>query len=241
MIHKASWFPMKTAALSAVLACFSFNARADRRSIVVIDASSSGQLVRVSVGGKQGIMLGEPVLFSAGSHRIAAGRVIRVQDSNAVVAVLEKYGTESPGPDADYELIYGEPFPEAANLPDYIADREDERDNPANEKFWVKSDEDTTPELDDDSYTPEISIRPKFPVPRTYNPHNITVGLNVFRNRTLPVEGDVDGEGNITTTGHDSYNGLLTPVRLHFPHQLLAEVANARAAFRRVRVRDVYL
>jgi hypothetical protein len=209
MIHKPSRFPKKTAAvLASVLACLSSSgARADRRSVVVIDASSSGQLVRVSVGGKQGITLGEPVLFSAGSHRVAAGRVIRVQDTNAVVAVLEKYGTESPGPDADYELIYGEPFPEAANLPDYIADREDERDNPANEKFWVKGDEDTTPELDDDSYTPEISIRPKFPLPRTYSPHNITIGLDVFRNRTLPVEGDVDASGNITTIGHDTYNG----------------------------------
>lgn len=211
MIHKASRLPQNSALLLSVswllLACFSSSAHADRRNIVVIDSSTSGKLVRVSVGAKQGIQLGEPVLFSAGSHRVAAGRVIRVQDTNAVVAVMEKYGSETPSPDADYDLIYGEPFPEAANLPDYVADREDERDNPANEKFWVKRDEDTTPELDDDNYSPEISIRPKFPQPRTYSPHNITVGLNIFRNATLPVEGDVDSQGNITTTGHDTYNG----------------------------------
>ncbi|MGZ3731053.1 MAG: hypothetical protein ACXVCG_17640 [Bdellovibrionota bacterium] len=202
MNHKA-----RSIALFAVLACFSSSARAERRSIVVIDSSTSGKLVRVSVGAKQGVALGEPVLFSAGSHKIAAGRVIRVQDATAIVAVLEKYGTETPSPDADYELLYGEPFPEAANLPDYVADREDERDNPTNEKFWVKGEEETAPELDDDNYTPEISIRPKFPLPRTFSAHNITIGLDIFRNRALPAEGDVDSQGHVAPMGFDTYNG----------------------------------
>lgn len=195
-------------ALPLILASFAPVAHAERRSIVVLDTSSSGKLVRISVGAKQGIVLGGPVLFIAASQKIAAGRAIRVQENNAVVAVLEKYGQESPMPDADYELLYGEPFPEAANLPDYVADREDERDNPSNEKFWVKNEEDTSPELDDDNYSPEIAIRPKFPLPRTYSPHNITVGLNIFRNHALPTAADVDpNSGAVANTGYTTYNG----------------------------------
>lgn len=193
--------------LLAVLALLSPKAWAARKSTFVLDTSSSGKLVRVNLGAKDGMQLGGPVLFTAGDQKIAAGRVIRVQESNAVVAVLEKYGSESPSPDADYELLYGEPFPEADNLPDYVADREDERDNPGNEKFWVAKTEDTTPELDDDNYTPEVTLRPKFPQPKTYSPHNITVGLNAFRNAALPVDGDVDADGNIGPTGHTTYNG----------------------------------
>lgn len=198
---------LRSFATLSLVALFSRAAHAERRSIVVIDTSSDYKLVRVSVGAKQGVVLGEPVLFTAASLRIAAGRVIRVQENNAVVAVLEKYGTETPAPDADYELIYGEPFPEAANLPDYVADREDERDNPANEKFWTGNQEETTPELDDDNYTPEIAIRPKFPLPRTYSPHNITIGLNLFRNHALPAATDVNTDGSINPTGYSTYSG----------------------------------
>jgi hypothetical protein len=207
MIHKGRSFPKKLVVSLALLACFSREARAERRSVVVIDTSTSGKLVRISVGAKQNVLLGDPVLFTAASQRIAAGRVIRVTDNSSVVAVLEKYGAEAPMPDADYELVYGEPFPEADNLPDYVADREDERDNPANEKFWTGNGEDTTPELDDDNYTPEISIRPKFPLPRTYSPHNITVGLNLFRARALPTDADVGSNGSVGPLGYTTYSG----------------------------------
>lgn len=206
MIHKGSRLPNLAPLLLAVLALFPKEAGAERRSVLVTETSSSGKLVRITIGARQGLALGEAVLFSAGGSRVAAGRAIRVQDDDAVVAVLQKYGSETPKIEADYELLYGEPFPEAANLPDYVADREEERDNPQNEKFWVKDDEDTSPELDDDNYSPEVSIRPKFPLPRTFSPHNITIGLNAFRNRAL--SSGVDDEGQaIIPTGYTTYNG----------------------------------
>jgi hypothetical protein len=163
--------------------------------------------VRINIGKKQGLFPHEPVLFTAAAKRVAAGRVVRVQDSTAVIAVLEKYGKESPIAEADYELLYGEPFPEAANLPDYVVDRDEEMDNPANEKFLVKGEEEQTPELDDDSYTPETSIRPKFPLPRTFSPHNITVAANLFRAPALPGYADIDAQGNVLPTGYTTYNG----------------------------------
>jgi len=205
MIHKGQFFTILPL-LALLLLLDPFGTRAERRSVAIMETSSSGKLVRVSLGARQGITLGEPVLFSASTKKIAAGRVIRVDNDNAVVAVMEKYGSESPVPDADYEILYGEPFEEAANLPDYVSDREDERDNPTNEKFWTQNGEEVTPELDDDTYTPEIKLRPKLPSPRTFSPHNITVGLDIFRNRALPAS--TDKSGNLSTSSSQTtYNG----------------------------------
>jgi|GEM_PF-3705380 len=203
MIHKGRRFSQLTLLLALL---FPLAGKAERRSILVLESSTSGNLVRISIGARHGVVLGEAVLFSASGQKIAAGRAIRVEDDHAVVAVLEKYGKETPKPEADYELLYGEPFPEAANLPDYVADREDERPNPQNEKFWVKNEEESNPELDDDNYTPEIAIRPKFPLPRTYSPHNITVGLGIFRNHALATTDSSTGEA-IESTGYSTYNG----------------------------------
>ncbi len=203
MIHKGRAFSLFTLFLTLL---FPLEGSAERRSIIVSEASSSGKLVRITIGARHGVVLGEAVLFSSAGTRIAAGRAIRVEDSHSVVAVLEKYGSENPRPEADYELLYGEPFPEAANLPDYVADRQDERDNPQNEKFWVKEDGDFNPELDDDNYTPEIAIRPKFPLPRTYSPHNITIGLGIFRNHALAVADSETGEAQ-EPSGYSTYNG----------------------------------
>jgi hypothetical protein len=184
MIHKGRCLPI------LLLALFPLLSEAERRSVAVLESSTSGKLVRLNLGAQQGINLGEPVLFSVAEKKIAAGRVIRVDNNRSVVAVLEKFGAESPGPDLDYELLYGEPFAEAENLPPYVADKEEEQDNPGNEKFWANVGEDSNPELDDESYSPEVNLRPKLPLPRTYNPHNLTVGLNLFRNQTLQGESD---------------------------------------------------
>lgn len=201
MIHKGRL----CLAICLISTLFSLEAKAERRAIVVIESSTSGKLVRLSLGSKAGLTLGAPVLFSAGDKKIAAGRVIRVEEGTAVVAVLEKYGSETPSVDVDYELLYGEPFPEAANLPNYVADREDETDNPANEKFLQPLSAETGPELDDDSYTPETTIRPKFPLPKTFNAHNITVGLEMFRNRALAGADDVVTQ--LPQSSYTTYNG----------------------------------
>jgi hypothetical protein len=181
MIHKGS-----ICLIFLAFALWGAEARAERRSVHVFEASSSGRLVRISIGSSAGLKTGDPVLFSAGGKKIAAGRVFRAESGSAIIAVLERYGDETPTAELDYDLLFGEPFDEAANLPDYVIDREEERPNPANERFLVRRQEETSPELDDDNYTPEVTLRPRFPDPRTYNTHNITIGLSLFRNRALP-------------------------------------------------------
>ncbi len=162
--------------------------------------------MRVNVGGSNGLHQGDPVLFSSSTKKIALGRVVQVGDASAVIAVMEKFGEESPRLETEYDLLYGEPFVEAANLPDFVADREVERDNPSNEKFWTQDGRELSPELDDENYTPEVSIRPKFPTSRTFSPHNITVGLNIFRNRALVTA--LDQEGKPVADGtYATYNG----------------------------------
>jgi hypothetical protein len=192
----------------ALAALFSVEARADLRPIVVTETSTSGKLVRISLGSSQGLKQGAPVLFSVASRKVAAGRVVQLGDSTAVVAVLEKYGTESPSVDADYELLFGEPFPEAANLPDFVADREDKLPNPGNERFHIPRTEEASPELDDDNYNPEITLHPKLPEPRTFSTHNVTIGVAAFRNRGLPTDGNYDPNNPPADFGHDIYNGF---------------------------------
>jgi hypothetical protein len=164
-------------------------AHAARRAVSVMESSSSGRLVRLNAGQSAGLEMNGPVLFSSGDRKVAAGRVIKMDGNTAIVAVLEKYSQETPAVDFEYDLLYGEPFPEADNLPDYVADRENENDNPKNEKFFTADGKELSPDLDDDNYTPETTLRPKMPEPSTFNPHNITVGVAMFRNHTLATEG----------------------------------------------------
>lgn len=203
MIYKGRCF---RSILTLLLALFPWASHAERRPVVITESSSSGQLVRITIGARNGIVLGEAVLFSSAGNKIAAGRAIRVEDNSAVVAILEKYGAESPSLENEYELLYGEPFAEADNLPDFVVDREDERDNPQNEKFWTAGEKEFSPDLDDENYTPELVIRPKFPLPRTFSPHNITVGLGIFRNRALTAANS-DDAGATEPSGYSTYNG----------------------------------
>lgn len=202
MIHKGR--AVATALLLGILPTLAF---AERRSAVVLESSSSGRLVRISLGASSGLVFNDPVLFSASEKKVAAGRVIRLAENHAVVAVLEKYGEEGVNVESDYELLYGEPFPEAANLPDYVVDRESEPDNPANERFFTKAPEEISPDLDDDGYTPEVTLRPRLPVPRSYSPHNLTIGLALFRNGALPTElnPDVDAPGQSSYRFYQGY------------------------------------
>lgn len=182
MIHKSRY----GALFLIFYGFFSAQARAETRTTTVMDASTSGRLVRLSLGLDTGLSAGDPVLFSANERKIAAGRVYRVEDGTIVVAVLQKYSEENVSVDSQYDLLFGEPFPEADNLPNYVVDRDQETPNPANETFLTRDEERMTPELDDDDYTPELNLRPKFPEPRTYSTHNLTWGVALNRNRNLP-------------------------------------------------------
>lgn len=180
MIHKSSFL-----LLAALLPSL---AQAELSVVSIIDASSSGRVVRINLDASAGLEEGEPVLFRADGQRVASGRVIRLESGSAVIGIAETYGGKQLTKDGAWELLHGEPFDEAPNLPDYVADREDETPNPANERFFTPDGREieSTPELDDENYTPEITLRPKFPEPKLYSPHNITVGVALFRNRTLP-------------------------------------------------------
>ena len=182
MLFKTSFCPIALAALAFLAAG---SAQATRRTGAVIDASTSGKVVRVNVGANSGLGQGDAVLFSEGNRRVAVGRVLRVDGGSVVVGIIEKYVDEAPIMDFNYDLVFGEPFPDADNLPDYVADRESEVDNPANERFFTADGQEINPELDDESYTPETVLRPKYPEPPGFNPHNITLGIGLFRNRQL--------------------------------------------------------
>lgn len=190
-----------------ILVLFSREGFAHLRPVLVGETSRSGKLLRLNLGARQGLKLGEPVLLRSMGQKIAAGRVVQVEDSSTVVALMERYTNETPQPDSEYELLFGEPFIEAANLPDYISDREAERPNPANEKFWTNSEDNANLELDDEKYNPEISIRPKFPEKASFRPHNITVGANLFRNRNLPTQYDANGDF-IESRNNTTYSGF---------------------------------
>lgn len=158
--------------------------------------------MRLNIGTAPGLVEGSPVLFSENSRKIAAGRVVRVSPDNTIVAVLEHYDGNNKLEGTDYEFLFGEPFDEADNLPDYVTDREEETPNPANERFFTNDGKEleNNPELDDDDYTPEVTLRPKLPQSRTYSTHNLTLGMNLFRNRALPsVASETSNRTSFTT------------------------------------------
>lgn len=179
-------------------------AAAELQQISVLETSSTGKLIRVNLGYTAGLNYGQPFLLREGNKKLAAGRVIQVNNGNAILALMENY-SEDKVAQGEYELLYGEPFDEANNLPDYVADRDNEPENPANEKFFTNDGKelDASPELDDDNYSPEISLRPRFPESRTYSTHNISLGVEMFRNRALITELNLDP----TTTGYTTYTG----------------------------------
>lgn len=181
------------------------NAFSERREVVVSEISTSGKLVRISIGEDAGLSYGEPVLLSDSDVKVAAGRIVQVSKNSAVIALLEQYGNSPPSAEFNYDLLYGEPFDEADNLPNYVVDRDEETPNPANEKFFTPEGEELTPELDDDSYSPEVTLKPKFPDPKTYSPHNITIGAALFRNRALPGANDTSLTQEITR--YTTYQG----------------------------------
>lgn len=183
---------------------FPVAAMADLSPVSILDASSSGRTVRINLDATAGLFKGEPVLFRQGGRKIANGRVLRTENGSSVVAILENFG-EKLEKGSEWELLHGQPFDTAANLPDYVTDREEEQDNPSNERFFTADGRelDGAPDLDDENYTPEVTLRPKFPEPRQFSPHNITVGFSLFRNRALPTASSPGSNRSSYTT----YNG----------------------------------
>jgi hypothetical protein len=181
-------------------------ALAELSPVTVMDASSSGRTVRINLDSSAGLLKGEPVLFTRDGNKIAAGRVLRMENGSSVITILETFaGKLEKG--GEWELLYGQPMDNAANLPDYIADREDATDNPANEKFFTADGKEleASPELDDENYTPEVTLRPKFPDPKLYSPHNITVGFALFRNRALATSSNANNSGRSSYTTYNGY------------------------------------
>ena len=182
-------------------------AKAESRAITVLDKSSSGKLVKLDLGGKANLRQGEAVLMHSGPRKVAAGRVVRMNGNSAIIAVLEKYSDQNPGD--SMELLFGEPFDEAENLPDYVADRDLESPNPANERFFTADGEEIKqgPDLDDENYSPEVSLKPKMPDSKIYSPHNITLAVDMFRNRDLVSDVDANGQAIVVSNSYSMYQG----------------------------------
>ena len=187
------------AAISPILAF------ADLSNVTILEASSSGKTVRINLDASAGLQEGEPILFRQGRRKIATGRVLKINDNNSVITILEQYG-EKLERGSEWEMLHGEPFDNADNLPDYIADREDVPENPANEKFFTPDGREiyAAADLDDENYTPETTVRPRYPRPPTYLPHNITLGTSLFRNRALPTADDP----TLDRTHYTTYSGF---------------------------------
>jgi len=125
------------------------------------------------------------------NNQLAAARTIRVGPEESVVYIVENYsGSSNIQTGQNYNILYGVPL-NVPDLPDNLSDIEAAEarlpNNPEDERFFTPNGEELpkTPDIDDDSYTPEVTLRPKFPEFTDFSPHNITVGVSLFRNKDL--------------------------------------------------------
>lgn len=176
--------------LSLFLSCLaaSLPAFASRQDISILEASSSGKTVRINAGTGAGLRQNDAVLIRTESKKLAAARVLQASGDMAVLRIVEDYNGEPLEVGGAYTLVYGEAYDNAPNLPDYVSSRDEEAENPSNERFFTKDGrelEHESPDLEDEKYSPEVVARPEFPRPPEIFPHNLTIGVASFRNRDL--------------------------------------------------------
>ena len=178
-------------------------ASAAEQTVKVLEASSTGKTLRINLGRNVGLNLNESVLITDAGQKVAAARVIRVSDDTAVIQVVDSYSAAQGLSVGNYSMIFGEPMDDVPQLPEYTADKNLAPENPANERFFTPDGREleNSPDLDDEHYSPEVALRPKFPESRTYAPNNITAGIGIFRNRSV-ANATSDGLGYATYQGY---------------------------------------
>lgn len=143
----------------------------------------------VTAGTRDGLKLKEALLIRRGNKKLVAARVIKLFEEKAAVYVVARYSRENPSRTSgyrNYDILYGIPL-DVPDLPANIgAEVADELErNPQDETFFVEEGREYEPEIDDETYTPEVTVHPEFPRPNYRKTHNISLGIGFFQNTNL--------------------------------------------------------
>lgn len=174
----------------ALCSLFPFSLEAARKDVSVLDRSSSGRTVKINAGSVDGLHLREALLVRTGEDKLAAARIISLNPNESVAYLVENYANQELNAGGEYNIIYGVPL-DIPDVDDQLLDasqaQSDLPENPQEEKFFTPEGKEVSsaPEIDDERYSPEVSLRPKFPPAPDFSPHNITIGAALFRNRDL--------------------------------------------------------
>lgn len=197
-------FQHKIIALACVFAAFAASARAEQREVTVEEASSTGRTIVFSAGSNAGLQLREAVLLRSGEEKVLAARIVKVFPERSVAYIVERYRKEVPGTGETYQLLWGDPGAEIVRPAD-LSDIDSTPENPLNERFLEAEEKRREPDLDDESYNPEVILSPKMPGPRTTTANNLTVGVGVFRNADLSQIYSAERADGTATTTYQGY------------------------------------
>lgn len=200
--------PLLFLALLAWAGFFAPNIHADESEAEVLEQSTSGQVIRVGLGRNQGLRSNDPILLMEGSQRIAAARIVRADENSSIAYIVEDFEKSRIILGQSISILYGVPLDDVPELPEGLFDDEEIRPNPSDEKLSPderefrpqqkdrlftpdgrevnpRQEEEVDPyqkpDVDSDRYTPEKSLRPRYPSRPDFSVHNFTVGVGIFR------------------------------------------------------------
>ncbi len=165
----------------------------------------------ITAGTRDGLKLKDPVLIRRDDKKLVAARVIKLFEEKSAVYIVARYSRENPTAGAvakKYNILYGIAM-DVPELPNgVLAESEvvDELErNPQDETFFADEGREKEPEIDDDLYNPETTVKPEFPPVDYRKPHNISIGLGLFRNANLQETLDPELENNNSTSTYQGY------------------------------------
>lgn len=193
-------------------------AQAERKPVKILDLSSSGRTIMITAGSRDGLKMKEAMLIRRNDKKLAAARVIRLFAEKAAVYVVARYSREQPTKTRDdrtFNILYGIPLAGIPQLPSGLADEieDDLERNPQDETYITDEGREYEPEIDDEDYTPEVTVKPEFPPPDYRRTHNISIGLGLFRNANLSEVLDEDFPNADSTT---TYAGIYARYTYNF-------------------------
>lgn len=178
--------PSRIALLLFLTFCISANA--ERRTVVVAEASTSGRTLLINIGTKDNLKPKDALLFRSGSTKLVAARAIKVNEHDAAVYIVERYHQRVPVKDQTYNVLYGVPLGNIPALPSDLAEADRLPTNPQDEQFFrTKEQIPWAPELLGKDYDPEPKIQPIIAEENLRSPHNFLVGVMFFRHPDLEV------------------------------------------------------
>ncbi len=185
----------------------------------------------ITAGSRDGLKMKEAILIRRKNKKLAAARVIRLFAEKAAIYVVARYSREQPAKtkgNHTFNILYGIPMAGVPKLPPGIASRvggraggggfadEIEDDlglNPQDENYITDKGREYEPEIDDEDYTPEVTVRPEFPPTNYRREHNISVGLGLFRNANLSAALNEESPDSSSTT---TYAGIFARYTYNF-------------------------